>query len=149
MKVIKTTNLKEINKILYNDEIWDKSSNDNSLNKEEYNLIDLCSEIYAAYNDKNDIFGIIYFNYNEDNEKIAHIALLKKYRNNKTSYEFAKEVLKTQNEDLYIVLAENQKNVIRFAKNFGFKILYSFDDNYIKNNIKYKSYKLKLKIKEV
>jgi hypothetical protein len=132
---IKTPTKEEIDLISYNEEIWERGTDDSCPPKEDFKLPYDMFEFLGCYlEDK--IIGLASI---EKDDRL-HFEVLKPYR--LYAREALKACLKQLNRNLYCVIPTYYRSVINFAKNNGFKEVGIFHKNCTKNGINYNRIKL-------
>lgn len=131
---IKKPSIRDINLVLFDDEIFDRISDDNT-RKEGLLFPYQDWDWYGGYINNN-IIGLFYIH--DDNW--MHFAVLKQYR--KYASKFLKKCLKEYNKSVYCLIPTMYKSVINFAKKHGFKENGNGQFKYLKNNVFYDNVKL-------
>lgn len=141
MYIKQTTDIKEIESVLFDDTIWDAITDDHAKSKSEVNLLDVCHKYVGGYTEEGCIFAVMCYHY-INKELFCHIQVLPKFRR-KYALKFANLVLEGEKEVLYTKVPYNHRHMVNFTRRFGFKVIDYYDDGSIKNKINYKTFKLK------
>lgn len=139
-----TTDIDEIKSILCNSVIYDCISDDDS---------PLCSDFEPPINEKylyvggyckGEIIALMVY-HKEDGKNFCHVQVLPEHRENH-ALEFGERSLMFRgNDDLYAVIPNIYKNVLKFADLFGFVIIDTVKNSGIKNGKTFDDYVLKYK----
>lgn len=141
MITIKKPSTKDITLIMFDDEIYERTSDDSCPKKEDFKLSYEIFEFLGCYLD-NKIIGLAM----TKKCGMFHFQVLKLYR--KHAREALQGFLKELDRFLYCEIPQCYQSVINFAKNNGFeKVDIDHDKKFIKNNKSYNYIKLILKRK--
>ena len=135
---IKTPSEAEFYSIIFDNEIYDRISDDHSPAKEDFriNLDDY--KIFGFFLGKK-IIGIL----TQDNKDYIHLQVLKSYRKDYASIGL-RTCLDKLKGDIFCEIPTLYKNVIDFAEMHGFKKWHIEKDSYLKNRLLYDKIKFKL-----
>lgn len=133
--IVKKPSIDDICIILYDDEIYDRVTDDNCPKKEDFNLPDISNiDVLGGYID-NKIVGLFMVH-----DSKLHFMVLKKHR--KYARSFLQKCLKLYEKPVYCEIPVLYNCVINFAKKSGFKLIAILKDAHTKNNKKFNVYKL-------
>ena len=124
MILVETTDIDEISKVIFDDEVWRRIGCD-----QDFELPTVNTRYIAGYVN-NEIIGVFVYYYRKK-YITCHIQVLKKYRA-KYATTFGKDALKFEvKRPIYTNIPHNFEDVKRFAEHFDFKPVMSDDDKTI------------------
>ena len=135
MIVKETDNEQEIRTILCNKEIYDAISDDYSPNAEDFIIPFDGYQYIGGYVGSEIIALMVYHSFRDG--RTCHVQVLPQFRN-KYAMRFGQESLLFRgNDSLYAEIPDLYKNVLDFAHKFGFTIIETVKNDYIKNGDSY------------
>jgi len=130
-----TTNIDDIKAVLCNPAIYDTISDDNSPLIDEFEP-PLENYLYVGGYVNGEIIALMVYHKYLDGNK-CHVQVLPEFRK-EYALEFGEQSLLFRGTlPLYAVIPDLYKNVLEFAFNFGFKVIDTKVDSYVKNNKSY------------
>lgn len=139
LKLKETKNIKELEKVLFNKEIYDTITSDNNAFMEipvtsEYKYI-------GGFVDNEIIAVMVYHKYKDGNE--CHVQVLPEFRE-EYAKEFGEQVLKFKGHSpLYAEIPLLYKNVLDYALKNKFAVIEIKNDGYVKGGVEYPTFVLK------
>jgi len=135
MIVKETVNEKDIRRVLCHPEIYDTISDDNAPHPDKFKIPFYGYQYIGGYVNSEIIAVMVYHGY-RDGQK-CHVQVLPEFRDEYAA-SFGEQSLQFKgNQPLYAEIPDLYKNVLDFSFKFGFKIIDTLKDDYIKNGINY------------
>ncbi len=136
MIVKPTTDINEIKAVLCNKHIYDTITDDNSVNADDYEPDMGGENLYIGGYVKGEIMALmVYHKYLDGNS--CHVQVLPEFRK-EYALKFGEQSLLFRGTlPLYAVIPDLYKNVLEFAKHFGFKVIDKKLNSYVKNGKSY------------
>lgn len=131
MIVKKTTDIDDIKSILCNPAIYDTITEDNSPLAEDFTPV-FEDHLYIGGYVKGEIIALMVYHKHLDGNK-CHVQVLPEFRKEYALKFGEQSLLFRGNSPLYAVIPDLYKNVLEFAKHFGFKVIDKKINSYVKN----------------
>jgi hypothetical protein len=133
--VKETENEQEIRTILCNKEIYDTISDDYSPQADDFTLPFDGYRYIGGYVNDEIIAVMVYHAYRDGNK--CHVQVLPQFRESHAAQFGEQSLLFKGTQPLYAEIPDLYGNVLDFAHKFGFKIIETVKNDYIKNGIGY------------
>ncbi len=144
MIVKETVNREDIEAILLHPEIYDTIADDSCPSAENFKApIDCDHKYIGGYLEGEIIAVMVYHKYLEGNK--CHIQVLPKFREDYAVYFGQQSLLFRGNDTLYAEIPSLYENVLAFAKRFGFELLETKSNVYVKNKQSYDTNVMRLR----
>ncbi len=131
----KTTSIDDIKSILCNPAIYDTITEDNSPLAEDFTPV-FEDHLYIGGYVKGEIIALMVYHKHLDGNK-CHVQVLPEFRK-EYALKFGEQSLLFRGTlPLYAVIPDLYKNVLEFAKHFGFKVIDKKLNSYVKNGKSY------------
>ena len=139
-----TLNKSDIEKVLLHPDIYDTITDDHCPSASDFVLPLTNDYLYIGGYVKGDIIAVMVYHTYKDGDKL-HIQVLPEYRK-RYAQQFAEQALTFKRTlHLYAEIPSLYKNVLDFAKSFGFEVSEIKVCDYVKNNHKYDTYIMRFK----
>jgi len=135
MIVRETTNEQDIRTVLCNKEIYDTITDDYSLEADKF-IVPLDGYKYVGGYVNNEIVAVMVYHAYRDGNK-CHVQVLPQFRQSHAA-QFGEQSLTFKGtQPLYAEIPDLYSNVLDFAHKFGFKIIETVEQGYVKRGVSY------------